>query len=513
MQTAHGEVVVRTVDFTKVFNGVPVLQNASVELKAGEIHAFMGENGAGKSTLAKLIAGVYSPTSGTMELGGKAVSLHSPRAAAAHGIAIIPQEPLTFPDLSAAENIFAGRLPLRKGQVDWKGMYQKAGELLQTLGVSIDPAAPARGLSVADRQMLELAGALFQKVRVLLLDETTASLTPHEVARLGNILRRLQSEGVALAFISHRMEEIFDFCDRITVLRDGEIVGTRKTHSTNREELLRLMVGRDVELLQVREKTPIGKPVLQVRGLSRARKFDDISFTVHAGEVVGLAGLVGAGRTEVARCLFGLLPAESGEIILDNVPIAVKAPGEAMRLGIALVPEDRQRHGALLPLSLTDNATLCVLPRLSPGGWLRGGLAKNITDNWITRLHVRCKNAAQSIGQLSGGNQQKIVLAKWLETKPRLLILDEPTRGIDVRAKSEVHRVIAGLAKEGLAVLLISSDLPEVLTMSDRVLVMREGRLVREFAPQEATSEAIIAAASGATNPNAVSAAKRAEAV
>ena len=329
--------------------------------------------------------------------------------------------------------------------------------------------------------MLELAGALFQKVRVLLLDETTASLTPHEVARLSAVLRRLRSEGVALAFISHRMDEIFDLCDRITVLRDGEIVGERKTNETSREELLRLMVGRDVQLLQTREKATVGKPLLEVRGLGRVRKFADVSFTVHAGEVVGLAGLVGAGRTDIARSLFGLLPADTGEIWIDGTPAVIRSPQDAMRLGLALVPEDRQRHGAVLPLSLSENTTLSVLNRVSPGGWLRNAPAHVLTKNWIDRLGVRCKSADQPIGELSGGNQQKIVLSKWLETNPRILILDEPTRGIDVRAKSEVHKLIATLAQEGLAVLLISSDLPEVLTMSDRVLVLREGRLVREF--------------------------------
>jgi rhamnose transport system ATP-binding protein len=492
-----GEVLLKTVGLTKAFGGVTVLKDASVELLAGEMHAFLGENGAGKSTLAKLIAGIHQPTAGHIEIGGQIVSLNSPRAASARGIALIPQEPQTFPDLSAAENIFIGRLPVRQGRVHWKMLYQEAARLLETLGVTIDPRTPARGLSVADRQMLELAGALSQNARVLLLDETTASLTPREVERLAVILHRLKSEGKALVFIGHRMEEIFSLCDRMTVLRDGVIVGERMIAQTDSNELLRLMVGRDIDLLTMRQPAPTGEPVLEVRGLSRLPKFEDITFTLRAGEVIGLAGLVGAGRTDVARSLFGLLPADRGEIRIHGKTVTIRSPEDAMGQGVALVPEDRQRQGALLPLSLWENATLSILPRLSPGGWLRNRAAQAIMERWRERLGVRCQDIEQPIGELSGGNQQKIVLAKWLETEPKVLILDEPTRGIDVRTKSEVHRLIAELAERGLAVLLISSDLPEVLTMSDRVLVMREGRIVREFGRDSATSEAIIAAASG----------------
>ena len=499
-----GDILVRGEGLTKAFGGVTVLEDATVSLRAGEIHAFLGENGAGKSTLAKILAGIHPPTRGSVEVGGKRVTIANPRRAAALGIALIPQEPLTFPDLSAAENIFVGRLPQRGGlqkhvfaEVDWKTLRREAARLLETLGVSIDLNAPARGLSVADRQMLELAGALSQNVNVLLLDETTASLTPREVARLAEILRRLKSEGKAIAFIGHRMEEIFDLCDCMTILRDGKVVAERKTAETTVAEVLHLMVGREVNLLTARQPVPLGETILEVRRLSRAAKFQEISFTVRKGEVVGLAGLVGAGRTDVARSLFGLLPADSGEIRVAGKPALIRSPEDAMRLGLALTPEDRQRQGAFLPLSLWENATLAVLPRVSPGGWLRDKESRRITDDWITRLGVRCRSAEQPLRELSGGNQQKIVLAKWMETHPQILILDEPTRGIDVRAKSEVHRLIAESAERGLAVLLISSDLPEILTLCDRVLVMREGRIVREFGRNDATQEAIIAAASG----------------
>lgn len=476
-------------------------------LRAGEIHAFVGENGAGKSTLAKLIAGVHTPTRGTIAVDGQPVYFYHPRAAADRGIALIHQEPLTFPDLTVAENIFIGRQPARGGWMRWREMQQESARLLETLGIALDPAAPVRGLSVADRQMLELAAALSQNARVLILDETTASLTPSEVQRLAAILRRLRDEGKAIAFIGHRMEEIFDFCDRITILRDGKVVGERLTAETNVDEILHLMVGRAVELLTERPESHSvsDAPIVEVVNLTRRRKFSEISFAVRPGEIVGLAGLVGAGRTDVARCLFGLLPPDSGEIRLGGKPVAIRSPQDALRLGIALVPEDRQTQGAFLPLSLWENATLATLAAgktdtgCQRNGWLNDRAARTQTDTWLSRLSVRCRSGEQPISQLSGGNQQKVILARWLETNPRLLILDEPTRGIDVGAKAEVHRWITNLAAEGMAVLLISSDLPEVLALSNRILVLRAGKIVREFPGAEATPEAVIAAASGIT--------------
>ncbi|MDX1935238.1 MAG: sugar ABC transporter ATP-binding protein [Capsulimonadales bacterium] len=495
MSKPDGSVLLRTIGLSKAFGSVTVLENADVELRAGEIHAFLGENGAGKSTLAKLIGGIHRPTAGRIERDGRPVTIRNPREAASLGIGLIPQEPRTFPDLSAAENIFVGRLPMRGGRVDWKTLYGRAEELLRTLGVEIDPRRPARGLSVADRQMLELAGALSLDARILLLDETTASLTPGEVGRLGEILRRLRSEGKALVFIGHRMEEIFDLCDRATVLRDGRIVGERRVRETTPDELLRLMVGRAMGEAVTRKKVADGPPILEVVGWSQPPRFRDISFSIRKGEIVGLAGLVGAGRTEIACALFGLSRPTSGEVRIDGRPVEIRSPEDAMRHGMALVPEDRQRQGAFLPLSLRENVTLSSLPRLSGRGWLREDDARSRTTEWVRRLGVRCREIEQPLRQLSGGNQQKIVLAKWLETGPRILLLDEPTRGIDVNAKTEVHRWIAELADQGVATLLISSDLPEVLALSDRVLVLRAGRLVREFAAGEATPEAVIAAA------------------
>lgn len=513
------EVLVRGVALTKAFGGSPVLQDANIELRAGEVHALCGENGAGKSTLAKLLAGIHMPTSGSIEVGKNTVRFSSPRDATAHGIALIPQEPQTFPDLSVAENLFLGRPPRKYGLIDTKTMHAEAARWLETVGAKLDPRISVRGLSVADRQLIELASALSQNAKVLFLDETTASLTPSEVARLGELIARLKGEGCAIGFVSHRMEEIFSLCDHITVLRDGLVVGDTPVSQTTPDALVRLMVGRNPELVAEathaltqheggNEDPPItggqggtrearvysGTPLLEARKLSRRKKFEDISLNVHAGEIVGLAGLVGAGRTEVARALFGMLPLDSGEVLLDGKPVKIQTPKDAMALGLALVPEDRQRHGALLPWTLWQNASLASLP----AGWLKPDVERASTASWIERLDVRCRTSEQLLSELSGGNQQKIVMAKWLQTNPKVLILDEPTRGVDVGAKARIHEEIRALKEKGVAVLVISSDLPEILALSDRLYVLRAGKLAATFSKEAATPEAVIAAASGA---------------
>ncbi len=489
------EVLIRGVGLTKAFGGVPVLQDASIALRAGEVHALCGENGAGKSTLAKLLAGIHAPTAGTIESGGG-------------GVALIPQEPQTFPDLSVAENLFLGRPPRKFGLIDWKTLHAEATRWLEIVGASLDPRASVRGLSVADRQLIELASALSQNARVLLLDETTASLTPSEVERLAGLILRLKGEGCAIGLVSHRLEEIFAFCDRVTVLRDGLVVGERAISETNPAELVRLMVGR--ESLAAVPRSASGPPApgnggepavvrLEARGLTRRKKFENISLTVNAGEIVGLAGLVGAGRTEVARALFGLLPLDSGEIFLDGEKVKINSPKDAMALKIALVPEDRQRQGALLPWSLWQNASLAGLPP----GWLKPGAEKDLARTWIERLDVRCQSEGQALSELSGGNQQKMVLAKWLATNPQILILDEPTRGVDVGAKARIHEEIQARKDSGVAVLVISSDLPEILALSDRLYVLRAGKLAGEFSRADATPETVMAAAAGGSpNPN-----------
>ena len=493
------EIIICSVGVSKAFGGVTVLENASVALHAGELHALVGENGAGKSTLAKVFAGVHAPTTGHLELNGTQVHFSGTRDAAAHGVALIPQEPQTFPDLSVAENIFIGRQPGTKALVSWKAMNDEAKRLLETLGVALDPKAPVRGLSVADRQMIELAAALSLNAKVLIFDETTASLTPGEVARLAEIIARLKAEGCALAFIGHRMEEVFSLCERISVLRDGKVVeADLPIGQTSVPDTLRKMVGRNLSpaspLSRPSPASDKGPVLLEARKLTRRRKFTDISLTVHAGEIVGLAGLVGAGRTEVARALFGLLPLDSGEILVKGERVRINNPSDAMQHGLALVPEDRQHQGALLPWSIWQNASLASLR----GTWLAPGKERELAQSGRESFEVRCQSVEQSLAELSGGNQQKVVLSKWLATNPKVLILDEPTRGVDVGAKALIHDEIQKLTREGLGVLLISSDLPEVLALADRVLVMREGKLVRELSREEANPESVIAAATGA---------------
>lgn len=483
---------------SKAFGGTPVLQNVSLDLMPGEVHVVLGENGAGKSTFNKILSGVYTPDSGEILLDGRKVALSSPAAAQECGIALLPQEPSVFPDLDIAENIFMGRQPTNgplRG-LNWRAMYDQAHELLTSLGVHLDPRRRMGGLSVAAQQMVEMARAMSQNARVLILDEPTASLSPDEVADLFRIVRQLRERGAAIVFISHRLEEVFDIGDRITVLRDGEFIRTVLPRETTREEIIRMMVGRELSSLFEREQGTIGAPLLQVTGLSRRGYFRDISFEVRRGEIVGLAGLVGAGRTEVAEAIFGVTPLDSGTVQLDGKAIAIKSPRDAVKLGLAYVPEDRQAHGLLLPMSIAHNVTLPVLREFARAGWLNQRRERSVAGDYTTRLHLRAaRSVDQAASELSGGNQQKVVLAKWLLTQPRVLILDEPTRGIDIGAKAEVHRLMGELAHQGLAILMISSELPEILAMSDRVLVMREGRLTGELARTEATQEKIMAAA------------------
>jgi len=483
----------------KLFSGITVLENIDLEVRAGEVHTLMGENGAGKSTLMKILGGVLQPDAGRLLLSGREIVLTSPLAALRHGIALIHQEPLSFPDLSVAENIFIGWGTPRAtlGQIDWNTMRRRCRELLESLGVRLDPRAKMRGLSIADQQMVELAAALSHSAKVLLMDEPTAALTPREVQRLFTIVRRLRDGGAAIVFISHRLGEVFEISDRITVLRDGQCIGTRTVGETSPEEIIRMMVGRPLSALYEKSQTAPCEPMLQVSGLSRRGRFTDIGFEVRAGEIVGIAGLVGAGRTDVARAIFGITPPDAGSVKIAGKTVRIRSPHDAVRLGIAYVPEDRQQHGLLLPMSVAANTAMASLPRISRFGWLSRARQTHLANNWKDRLAIRLRDVSQPARELSGGNQQKVVLGKWLETDPRVLILDEPTRGIDVGAKAEVHGLMAKLAEQGKSLLMISSDLPEILAMSDRILVMREGRITGQFARGQATQENIMTAATG----------------
>ncbi|GAA4894100.1 sugar ABC transporter ATP-binding protein [Streptomyces coeruleoprunus] len=487
-------------DVSKSFGAVRALQDVSLQLYPGEAHALAGENGAGKSTLIKTLAGVHRPDTGQVLLDGATVEFHGPADARDAGIAVIYQEPTLFPDLSIAENIFMGRQPRRSlGRIDRRAVHAATAALMARLGVDLDPGRPARGLSIADQQIVEIAKALSFDARVLIMDEPTAALTGGETARLFSVVEALRAEGAAVLFISHRLEEIFRLCQRVTTLRDGRWISSEPLDGLSEDDLVRRMVGRDLDELYPKQQARIGDTALSVRRLTREGVFRDVSFDVRRGEIVALAGLVGAGRSEVVQAVFGVDRFDAGEVHVDGRALPAGSPTAAMDAGIALVPEDRRQRGLVMDMSIERNIGLTGLGRLGRGGLVRRSLERGRAADWAVRLQLKYNRLSDSVGVLSGGNQQKVVLAKWLATEPSVLIVDEPTRGIDVGTKAEVHRLLSGLAAEGLAVLMVSSDLPEVLGMADRVLVMHEGRLVAEIPRAEATEETVMAAATGRT--------------
>ena len=495
------EQVVLTVEgAAKNFGGVKALINAGLTLYTNEIHALLGENGAGKSTLLKTLAGVHRLDAGTISLNGKAFEQGSTRLAREQGVAVIYQEPNLFPDLTLAENVFAGRQPLTSTGVDWKLMEDESRALFEQLGVPLNPLTRARGLSIADQQIVEIAKAISTKAHVIVMDEPTAALSSKEVERLFSVARNLREQGCAVVFVSHRLDEVFALCDRITIMRDGSTVHSAPTSELDESQVIRAMVGRDVSELFPKIKADIGDVVLSVKGLARDGQFEDISFEVRSGEIVALAGLVGSGRSEVARAIFGVDTYDAGEVLLNGKKLKASSPSNAMEHGIALVPEDRRQQGLFMPTSIAKNAAITMLSRIRKGIFLSAQSERAVAEQWTKVLQTKFENINDPVERLSGGNQQKVVLAKWLATEPKLLIVDEPTRGIDVGTKAEVHKLLSLKAQEGLAVLMISSELPEVLGMADRIFVMREGHIVRELSRAEATSESVIAAATGAVH-------------
>lgn len=482
---------------SKRFGATQALDTVQLSLYPGEVHALLGENGAGKSTLIKTMTGIHQPDTGEILVEGQPVSIHNSAEAQAYGIAAIYQEPLVFPDLNIAENIFISHRN-RGNLMNWGKLYRDAEAVLERLGVSMDVRTQARGLPLAAQQTVEIAKAISMNVRVLIMDEPTASLSAHEAEQLFRIVQNLREAGVAILFISHRMDEVFTIADRVTVFRDGQYISSAPVIDMTPEEAIRDMVGREIGEIFTKEPSTRGEPILSVRDLSRDGVYSGMNFDVHAGEVLGFAGLVGSGRTDVALAIFGIEPADSGEILLDGKSVNITSPHQAIDRGIAYVPEDRRQHGLVLPLSITANISL---PRLSHYinnlGMIQQRQETQTAQEYRERFSIRTPSVDLLAGKLSGGNQQKVVLSKWLNTNPRLLILDEPTRGIDVGAKEEVHRLISDLAQQGIAILMISSDLPEVLAMSDRILVMREGRQAAIFDKQEATQETIMTAAMG----------------
>ena len=505
---ADGAVVVAPIleirGVAKRFDATQALEDVSLSLHAGEIHALLGENGAGKSTLIKIITGVHQPDSGQILLGGQPVTIRSAAEAQRLGVAAIYQEPLLFPDLNVAENIFISHQD-RGAVVGWREMFREADKILAELGMTLDVRKPARGLTLAAQQSVEIAKAISLNVRVLIMDEPTASLSAHEVQELFKLVRDLKRQGVAILFVSHRLEEVFEIADKITVFRDGRLISTRTRLEATPQRAIADMVGREIDLTKARTTCAQKDVVLSVADLGRQGVFEGVSFDLRRGEVLGFAGLIGAGRTDVGLALFGIEPATSGRILLGGKPVTVRTARDGMSLGIAYVSEDRRQLGLVLPMSIFANITLPVLRRyLTRLGLVRTGLERRTADTFRDRLAIRTPSVDLEVAKLSGGNQQKVMLSKWLNTNPSVLILDEPTRGVDVGSKAEVHAIIGQLAAEGIGVIVISSDLPEVLVLSDRVLIMREGRQMAILDRAEANEETVMTAAMGQRSTDSI---------
>jgi len=487
-------------DISKSFPGVRALHNVSFELRPSEIHALVGENGAGKSTLIKILAGALQRDAGEVHVNGRPTSIRTPQDAIAAGISVIYQEFNLVPYLSVAENIYLGREPQTWGIIDFGTMRAGARALLDRLGATFSETALVNELSVAEQQMVEIAKALSVESKVLVMDEPSATLTEHELESLFEQMRSLRASGHSIIYISHRLEEIFEIADRVTVLRDGELVGTAPVSELDAPAIIRMMVGRD--LTQEPRPTKAAdvsalQELLRVEGLSRGTHFQDVSFTVHRGEILGIAGLVGAGRTELVRAIFGADRPTRGQIYLNGKPVRPRSPAHAISLGIGLVPEDRKLQGLILGMAIPGNVTLARLGAVSTAGILSGRRERQAAEDFIAQLDIATPGPYQLARNLSGGTQQKIVLAKWLFARSEVLIFDEPTRGIDVGAKQEIHNIMRSVASSGRAVIMISSELPEVLRMSDRIMVMHEGRVAGFLTPEEATQERIMTLATG----------------
>jgi len=481
----------------KRFGGVHALRGVELTVRPGAVHAVVGENGAGKSTLINILAGAVRRDAGFISFGGAEVDFRSPAESQRHGIAVIHQELAMLPTLSVAENLFMGRMPSRFGWVDRAAIRARARNLLAEVGLEVDPATKVSELGVSHQQLVEIAKALSMGARLLIMDEPTASLTEHETRRLLALVRRLRSAGVAIVYVSHRFGEVFAIADQITVMRDGATMRTLETVQTTPAEVVALMVGRDLAQASGSSTTPRGAIVLELRGVSRAGSIADVSFDLQRGEILGMAGLVGAGRSETARVIFGADPCDAGKIVLDGHAVHFASPAQALAAGVAMCAEDRKQLALFMDKPVRWNISIARLPAISPAGFVRRRRERALAQGFVDRLRVRTPDLATPVRQLSGGNQQKTVLARWLATDPKLLILDEPTHGVDVGAKAEIHTLIRGLAAQGIAILLISSELPEVLDLSDRIIVMREGRVAGIVSRAEASERAIMMLATG----------------
>jgi ribose transport system ATP-binding protein len=496
--------VLRLEGIVKTFPGVRALDGVSFSVMPGEVHALMGENGAGKSTLMKVLGGIYQPDEGDIFMGDAKAVMAGPLGAKAKGIVFIHQELSLAEELSVAENIYLGELPRKSfGRVDWATLAEKTNTILKKLNVGFDASTRVGDLSIANQQMVEIARALTVDAKAVIFDEPTASLTDAEKSVLFDVIADLKADGVGIIYISHRMEEIFKITDRVSVLRDGQYQGTVSTADSNEESVTQMMIGRKLDLSRNAAQHQLGEVALEVRGLSCGKLYSDISFEVRRGEVVGFYGLVGAGRTEIAETLFGLRDPSAGQILLNGEEVHISSPADAIARGISLVPEDRKGQGLVLGMNCRDNMTLPQVDDLKAGPFMAEGAEIAIFDQYRDRLDIRTPGWKQQVGNLSGGNQQKIVIGKWLSMHPNVLIVDEPTRGIDVGSKSEIHKLLRELAAQGYAVMVISSEMPEVMHVSDRIVAMYSGQIMRTFTSDEVTEDNLIQAISG-IRPNKV---------
>ncbi len=489
-------VLLRMTGISKAFPGVQALDNVHLEVEAGTVHALMGENGAGKSTLMKVLAGIYHADAGTIELNGKPVQVPDSAKALGLGIAMIHQELSPVPAMTVAENMFLGREPVNRfGLVDKGRIVSDAQAVFDKWSIDINPRRVMKTLSVAQMQMVEIAKAISTDAQLVIMDEPTSAITEREVDHLHRMIRSLRESGVAVIYITHKMDEVFKIADKVTVFRDGKHVATEDASALDRQKLITLMVGRELTHLFPKEDAEIGDVVMSVRGLTRHGVISDISFDLKRGEILGLAGLMGAGRTEVLEAIFGVTKTDAGEITIRGKKVSIQSPADAIDAGMGLLTEDRKLTGIMGALSVRDNMTIANLNRFSPGGILRKGQMEVACRSQREALAIKTPSLSQLIKNLSGGNQQKVLVSRWLLTLPDVLMIDEPTRGIDVGAKAEIHRLMSGLAKEGKAILMVSSEMPEILGMSDRVLVMAGGRITAEFSREEATQEKVLEAA------------------
>ncbi len=485
-----------TKNIGKSFSGVNVLRKVDFELKPGEVHALVGENGAGKSTFVKILSGVYTSSEGEIFLDNQKVQILNPIVAQKNGISLIHQEPQSFSHLSVAENIFMGHMDGNNfSRVKWQNINKSSEKILSSIGLEIDPKIIMDGLSIADQQMIEIAGALSKNSKILIMDEPTSPLTPNEVGKLFEIVKQLKSKGIAIIFISHRLEEIRAIADRVTIFRDGDLITTKKIKDLTNDEIIKYMIGRSIEKVEVKENDYLAKEefVLSVKNLSYSNKFRNISFNLRKGEILGFAGLVGAGRTEVAKSLFGAESFDEGEIYFNGNLIINNSPNDAIKKGFAYVPEDRKQMGIFGPVAVEDNITSAVPKDITNNfGLIKKNLVSSKTSNYIKKFNIILTSGRQLIEELSGGNQQKCIISKWLMSNPTVLILDEPTRGVDVGVKSEMYEIINQLAQMGTAIILISSELPEILSLSHRIIVMREGQITKELNHKDASQENIM---------------------